>query len=101
MEPTHSLHAHLACSSDKDYKFFAPNPFHRFLGQMSPLIFVLLLEGKANLQGCGSLELPSSDAMKQASPKVIDRLHELETRSGVICMTVATGFPWADVPEVG
>ena len=45
---------------------------------MSPFIFVLLLEGKANLQGCGSLELPSSDAMKQASPDVIDRLHAIK-----------------------
>ncbi|MFQ5730545.1 MAG: M81 family metallopeptidase [Planctomycetaceae bacterium] len=32
---------------------------------------------------------------------VIDRLHEFERRPGVICMTVATGFPWADVPDVG
>jgi len=32
---------------------------------------------------------------------VISRLHEFEERPGVLCMTVATGFPWADVPEVG
>jgi microcystin degradation protein MlrC len=33
--------------------------------------------------------------------EVIARLHELEDRPGVISMTVATGFPWADVPDVG
>ena len=45
---------------------------------MSPLVFVLLLEGKANLMGCDTLELPSSDAMNQASPDVIDRLHAIK-----------------------
>ena len=45
---------------------------------MSPLVFVLLLEGKANLKGCDTLELPSSDAMNQASPDVIDRLHAIK-----------------------
>ena len=45
---------------------------------MSPLVFVLLLEGKANLKGCGTLELPSSDAMNQSSPDVIDRLHAIK-----------------------
>ncbi|MDG2390355.1 MAG: M81 family metallopeptidase [Planctomycetaceae bacterium] len=33
--------------------------------------------------------------------EVIERLHEMERRKGVVSMTVATGFPWADVPEVG
>lgn len=33
--------------------------------------------------------------------EVMARLHEMERRPGMICMTVATGFPWADVPEVG
>lgn len=33
--------------------------------------------------------------------EVIDRLHEVEKRSGIITATVATGFPWSDVPEVG
>jgi len=32
---------------------------------------------------------------------VIARLHEFEQRPGMISMTVATGFPWADVPDVG
>jgi microcystin degradation protein MlrC len=33
--------------------------------------------------------------------EVIRRAHALEQRPGVLCVTVATGFPWADVPEVG
>jgi len=33
--------------------------------------------------------------------EVIRHMHEMEQRPGVICITVATGFPWADVPEVG
>ncbi|MAV37646.1 MAG: hypothetical protein CMJ59_19560 [Planctomycetaceae bacterium] len=33
--------------------------------------------------------------------EVIDRLHEIEGREGVVSMTVATGFPWADVADAG
>ena len=33
--------------------------------------------------------------------EVIQRVHEMERRDGVISMTVATGFPWADVPDAG
>jgi microcystin degradation protein MlrC len=33
--------------------------------------------------------------------EVIRRVHELETRKGILSVTVATGFPWADVPDVG
>ncbi|MCA9123632.1 MAG: M81 family metallopeptidase [Planctomycetaceae bacterium] len=33
--------------------------------------------------------------------EVIQRLHDMERREGVVSMTVATGFPWADVLEVG
>ena len=33
--------------------------------------------------------------------EVLRRVHELESRPGVICITIATGFPWADVPDVG
>lgn len=32
---------------------------------------------------------------------VIRQLHLMEERPGIVCMTVSTGFPWADVPEVG
>jgi microcystin degradation protein MlrC len=32
---------------------------------------------------------------------VLDRVHELESRPGILTATVATGFPWADVPDVG
>lgn len=33
--------------------------------------------------------------------EAIQQLHEMERREGVVSMTVATGFPWADVPEAG
>ena len=33
--------------------------------------------------------------------EVIDKVHEMERRPGVVSMTVSTGFPWADVPDVG
>ena len=33
--------------------------------------------------------------------EVIQRLHEMERRQGVVSMTVATGFPWSDVPDAG
>jgi len=33
--------------------------------------------------------------------EVIRRVHELEQREGILSATVATGFPWADVPDVG
>ena len=33
--------------------------------------------------------------------EVIRQVHALEQRPGIVSVTVATGFPWADVPEVG
>jgi microcystin degradation protein MlrC len=33
--------------------------------------------------------------------EVMRRVHELESRPGILSVTVATGFPWADVPDVG
>jgi microcystin degradation protein MlrC len=33
--------------------------------------------------------------------EVLRRVHELERRPGVLSVTVATGFPWADVPDAG
>ncbi len=33
--------------------------------------------------------------------ELIRRVHELETRKGILSVTVATGFPWADVPDMG
>lgn len=32
---------------------------------------------------------------------VIRRVHELEQRHGILSVTIATGFPWSDVPDVG
>ncbi len=33
--------------------------------------------------------------------EVMARVHELEARPGILSVTVATGFPWADVPDAG
>jgi microcystin degradation protein MlrC len=33
--------------------------------------------------------------------EVLRRVHELESRPGMLSVTVATGFPWADVADVG
>ena len=33
--------------------------------------------------------------------EVIARVHTIEKRPGIVSVTVATGFPWADVPDVG
>jgi microcystin degradation protein MlrC len=33
--------------------------------------------------------------------ELIRRVHEMETRQGILSVTVATGFPWADVPDMG
>lgn len=36
---------------------------------------------------------PMDEAMRQ--------VHELERRQGILSITLATGFPWADIPEMG
>jgi microcystin degradation protein MlrC len=33
--------------------------------------------------------------------EVLQRIHELETRPGILSASIATGFPWADVPQLG
>ena len=33
--------------------------------------------------------------------ELIRRVHEMESRHGILSVTVATGFPWADVPDMG
>lgn len=33
--------------------------------------------------------------------EVLRRVHELERRPGMLSATIATGFPWADVPDLG
>ena len=33
--------------------------------------------------------------------EVMRRLHDIESKPEIVTMTIATGFPWADVPEVG
>ena len=33
--------------------------------------------------------------------EVMQRVHDLESRTGILSITLATGFPWSDVPDVG
>ena len=33
--------------------------------------------------------------------EAIDYLHEIESRAGVVCASISTGFPLADVPDLG
>jgi microcystin degradation protein MlrC len=33
--------------------------------------------------------------------EVLDRVHEMESRPGIISVTIATGFPWADIADMG
>ena len=52
--------------------------FDHMSGVIPPLIFVLLLEGKANLSGCGKVTMPSSEMMAQAPPEVIKRCESVK-----------------------
>ena len=45
---------------------------------MSMRIFVLLLEGKANFKGTGTITAPSLDAIKQAPADLKERLDAIE-----------------------
>ena len=54
------------------------NPHSLTLGVMPPHVFVLLLEGKANLMECGTVTMPSAEAMAQASPDVINRFQAIK-----------------------
>ena len=71
--------------------------FDHMSGVIPPLIFVLLLEGKANLRDCGQFTMPSSEAMAQAPPDVITRfesvkevnLSGMENLAGGSCRYVA------------
>ena len=44
---------------------------------MPPIIFVLLLEGKANFKGCGTVIIPSAEAMAQAGHDTIDPIQAI------------------------
>ena len=52
--------------------------FDHMSGVIPPLIFVLLLEGKADLSGCGEVTMPSSEMMAQAPPEVIKRFESVK-----------------------
>ena len=46
---------------------------------MPPVLFVLLLEGKADyLKKCRTVTMPSAEAMAQASPDVIARFQAIK-----------------------
>lgn len=45
----------------------------------------------------GMNQVTAHPPMKQA----IERLHEIESRPGVVCASIATCFPLADIPEMG
>lgn len=42
-------------------------------------------------------QITAHPPMKQ----VLDHVHEIERRPSILSVTVATGFPWADVPNMG
>lgn len=42
-------------------------------------------------------QVTAEEPMRQ----LIQRVHQLEAREGILSITVATGFPWADVPDMG
>ena len=44
---------------------------------------------------------PCQVSGKAPFDEVIDRLHAMEKRPGILSMTISTGFAWADVPDVG
>ena len=46
---------------------------------MPVLVFVLLLEGKANLKGCGTLTLPSDESIESAPADVKARFFALKS----------------------
>ena len=51
---------------------------HTCVGDIPPPIFVLMMEGKANLKDCGTITMPSADAMAQASPDIINRFQAIK-----------------------
>ena len=44
---------------------------------------------------------PPQVTAKPPMNEVIKYVHDLEKRPGVLAVTISTGFPWADVPDVG
>ncbi len=42
-------------------------------------------------------QVTAQEPMRQ----LIEYIHNVETRQGILSVTVATGFPWADVPNMG
>ena len=44
---------------------------------------------------------PTQVTARPPMNEVMQRVHDLESRPGILSVTLATGFPWADVPDVG
>lgn len=44
---------------------------------------------------------PSQVTAHPPMNEVLERVHELESRPGMLSVTISTGFSWADVPDVG
>jgi microcystin degradation protein MlrC len=75
-------------------------------GREAGRLMVRTLRGEVRPQ-TGLRQLPmfwSTRTQVTAHPpmdEVMRRVHELESRPGLLSVTVATSFPWADVPDVG
>ena len=60
------------------YYSHTPHAIAIYIGDIPPPIFVLMMEGKANLRGCGTITMPTADAMAQASPDIINRFQAIK-----------------------
>jgi microcystin degradation protein MlrC len=62
-------------------------------GDVQPVTALRQLPLFWNIRCQVTAELPMRELM--------DRVHDMEQREGILSITVATGFPWADVPDMG
>ena len=60
------------------HTFLTPPPPHT-TGELTVLLFVLFLEGKANLNGTGTITPPSAEATKHVTPADKDRLRKMKS----------------------
>ena len=83
LENNHDMTGMVHGSSDWHAKQ-APTSSSLFLlglahtGTMPVMMFVLLLEGKANMKGCGTLSLPSRADIDSAPVMITDRLSSIK-----------------------
>ena len=50
-------------------------------GELTSLILTLLLEGRADLAGCGTISLPNQTQLAQTQPELVDRLSSIKSVS--------------------